>query len=268
MNNPVKLFVVEGEDRDCRFVQGMTQCFFATGKYQAKVINLPASQNIYMLYQLLQDDDFETDIVELLRDNVKTAGKILEGITRQDIDEVYLFFDYDIHQNNLPRVTTQTADEILESMIKTFDNETDNGKLYISYPMVEALYDYKTSMCESYSGCYVPIESLSDYKTIVGEGNPNANVRFEIEEWKEVISIFILRVQCLFDLDEVSFYTYRKLVFPESINKKETSLKNEYGKVFVLSALPEFILDYFRENFWNSMVKRKRKAFDDCPKKA
>lgn len=267
MNNPVKLFIVEGEDRDFRFVNEMTSCFFSKGKFEAKVINLPASQNIYMLYQLLEADDFDTDIVEVLRDTVDSAKKILNGTNRQDIDEVFLFFDYDIHQKNL----SSTGDliepsEVLEKMLDAFDNETENGKLYISYPMVEALYDYKDGMCEPYSGCYFSTNELDTYKEASGKDNPNASIHFTYSEWKSVLNIFVVRVMCLFDIEDISFELYRKDITPYSIFQKENELRHEEDKVFILSAFPEFILDYLKRDFWNAHTKMRRKKYTECVK--
>jgi hypothetical protein len=40
--------------------------FFAHGNF--KIITLPAGQNIYMLWKKLKEDDFETDLIEVLRE--------------------------------------------------------------------------------------------------------------------------------------------------------------------------------------------------------
>jgi len=265
MNNPVKLFIVEGEDRDYRFVNEMSFCFFSKGKFEAKVINLPASQNIYMLYRLLKEDDFDTDIVEILRDTVDVAKEKLEGVDRQDIDEVYLFFDYDVHQNNLSHENKcLSADDVVTTMLEVFDNETENGKLYISYPMVEALYDYKEGMCEAYSGCLFDINSLNKYKEASGRDNPNASIHFSYAEWKHILNIFVVRIMCLFGIDDVSFEFFRENVSPLSIFKKENELKKEDNEVFILSAFPEFIFDYFKIDFWNTHAKMKKKKYAEC----
>lgn len=49
--------------------------------------------------------------------------------------QIFLFFDYDF-QN---RIGTQRVNGILDEMLDFFDSETDNGKLYINYPMIESL---------------------------------------------------------------------------------------------------------------------------------
>lgn len=63
------------------------------------------------------------------------------GLSREDFSEVYLFFDYDAHQTNLGKAVNE---DVIRQMLESFDNETENGKLYISYPMVEALRDYQS----------------------------------------------------------------------------------------------------------------------------
>ena len=60
----------------------------------------------------------------------------LDGIRNSDISEIFLFFDYDFLNSQL------SLDEInrrVEEMLTLFDDETDNGKLYINYPMIESI---------------------------------------------------------------------------------------------------------------------------------
>ena len=148
MDNGITVFIVEGVDRDDRFVKKMSQCFFQ-GSKRIETITVPAAQNIYMLYNILVEDNFDTDIIEILRDNVPQAAERLAGINRQSIDQVFLFFDYDIQQDNIS--SSSPPSEKKKKMLDAFDDETRNGKLYISYPMVEALYDFKGKDCEAFS---------------------------------------------------------------------------------------------------------------------
>lgn len=93
MASPVTLFVVEGEKRDVRFLKNLAE-ELTSGVRTIKILVLPAAQNIYMLYGRLKEDDFETDIVEVLRESSTKASKELKGLQRDDVDEVYLFFDF------------------------------------------------------------------------------------------------------------------------------------------------------------------------------
>lgn len=151
-----KAFIVEGEFREPQVIDNISKRFFNHGN--CKLISLPAGENIYMLWKKLEADDFETDIIEVLRESSKELQKLLEGLSREDFSEVFLFFDYDAHQTNLGNADGQDA---LKQMLESFDNETENGKLYVSYTMVEALRDYEPNVCGNKESCFVYIPSLT-----------------------------------------------------------------------------------------------------------
>ena len=60
-----KAFIVEGEAREPLIIDNISKVFFIHGNF--KIITLPAGQNIYMLWKKLKADDFDTDIIEVLR---------------------------------------------------------------------------------------------------------------------------------------------------------------------------------------------------------
>ena len=139
-------------------------------------------------------------------------------------------------------------------------------EVLVSYPMVEALYDYKEGLCDSFTGCYIPFNELSNYKHLSGKDNPNASIHFKIEEWKIVIRVFVVRLQCLLSVDKIDFAWYRENVSSKIIYQQEKELSKKKQKVFVLSAFPEFLLDYFKIDFWNSMVKHSNQKYNTCCK--
>ena len=93
-----KAFIVEGEVREPQIIDNISKVFFAHGNF--KIITLPAEENIYMLWKKLKADDFDTDIIEVLRESNDDIKEQLVGLSRDDFSEVYLFFDYDMHQTN------------------------------------------------------------------------------------------------------------------------------------------------------------------------
>ncbi len=86
MSKQIILFIVEGEKRDYRFVEEMTQCFFR-GKYQVKIISLAASQNIYMLYQKIRPDAYYL----ISNNTIRSFDKITEKELRKahNIQKMY-----------------------------------------------------------------------------------------------------------------------------------------------------------------------------------
>lgn len=156
-----KAFIVEGEAREPQVIDNISKVFFKHGNF--KIITLPAGENIYMLWKKLKADDFDTDIIEVLRESNKKIREQLEGLSRDDFSEVFLFFDYDAHQTNLRK---SDDSDVINQMLESFDNETENGKLYISYPMVEALRDFEAGKCGNGDNCFVEISNLAEYKNI------------------------------------------------------------------------------------------------------
>ena len=80
-----KAFIVEGEVREPQIIDNISKVFFSHGN--VKIITLPAGENIYMLWKKLKEDDFNTDIIEVLREKVmncfgkadKTLGHRISG---------------------------------------------------------------------------------------------------------------------------------------------------------------------------------------------
>ncbi len=248
-----KAFIVEGEAREPQIIDNISKVFFAHGNF--KIITLPAGQNIYMLWKKLKEDDFETDLIEVLREGSDEIKEQLADLSRDDFSEVYLFFDYDTHQKNLSKEEDTDA---VAQMLASFDNETDNGKLYISYPMVEALRDYKTGECGDRVSCYVSARDMKNYKNISAQRSQYPQFRgYDYDIWKDIIDIFAMRISCLFGFAETLKYDqYSELVSPSEIYSLEAK-KTPVQGVFVLSAFPEFLVDYYGTRLWRTCVRHK-----------
>ena len=66
-----KAFIVEGEAREPQVIDNISKVFFKHGNL--KIITLPAGENIYMLWKKLKADDFDTDIIEVLREVIRKS---------------------------------------------------------------------------------------------------------------------------------------------------------------------------------------------------
>lgn len=246
-----KAFIVEGEAREPQVIANIAKVFFSHGNF--KIITLPAGENIYMLWKKLKADDFDTDIIEVLRESNKEICGQLMGLSRDDFSEVYLFFDYDAHQTNLGK---EDAEDVVNQMLEGFDNETENGKLYISYPMVEALRDYEPGVCGNDKNCFVAIEELGEYKNASAGRSSNPHFRdYDFDTWKDIIDVFAMRLSCLCGLSGTMRYEqYADTISPYEIQCMENR-ETEMQRVFVLSAFPEFLVDYFGIRLWKTCVK-------------
>ena len=93
-NKDYKAFIVEGEFREPQVIDNISKQFFHDGN--CKLITLPAGENIYMLWKKLKDDEFETDIIEILRESNKEIKKQLMGLSRDDFSEVQEYISIEI----------------------------------------------------------------------------------------------------------------------------------------------------------------------------
>lgn len=124
------LCVFEGAEREPRLFRTLKYLFFG----ESEVIVCSFGNNIYELYRQLQELGGDGDIVAILREN--NADGLLEDVLLSDFSEIYLFFDYDFQNTNL---SLDEMNERLKEMLDLFNDETNNGKLFVSYPMVESL---------------------------------------------------------------------------------------------------------------------------------
>lgn len=230
------LLVFEGEKTENNILNNLKK-YYLNG---ANDVHICATFNtdIYRLYKEIQDDELSEylDIVEVLRARPHNKDA-LKGITRQDISQVFLIFDYDGH-------ATQAADNKITELLQHFSEETENGKLYISYPMIEALKHLKKD---------IPFETVSvdckdniRYKGLAHrESEPNLRNYTDLshESWKYIISQHSKKVNhLLFNTFEFPKEYFTQQDIFQSQLKKHITPRNQ---VAVLCAFPLLILDYY-----------------------
>ena len=141
------LFVFEGETTEPLLFSTMKHLFLPKERND---IICTYKSNIYSLFNRMSAngyfDDSRTDVslIPLLQEQLKQNGDInhpLLKITNWDeISEIFLFFDYDCQNKEKDKSYSLTENnKRIEKMLSFFNNETEAGKLYINYPMVESI---------------------------------------------------------------------------------------------------------------------------------
>ncbi len=251
-NRELSLFVFEGIKTEGKLVEKLEANFLGKNS----VIKCVFDAEVYQLYRLLKEEGvYSLDLVNVLKERSAKNAEILKEYTRDSFAYIYLFFDYDAH-------STLADDEKIVEMLSFFNNETESGMLYISYPMVEAIRHYKdmdsfrvlTVKCKGRNCCYM--EDCEDrdtcinephYKTLVQNdsriqlSNINAYTR---GVWKELITAHLCKMN---DLVTNVFELPDKLQTQTAIFNKqlEKYIDHRCPRVAVLSALPLFVLDYY-----------------------
>ena len=125
-------------------------------------------------------------------------------------------------------------------MISTFDEETDNGKLFISYPMIEAIRDIPS--LEQYIDHTVCLNNCSGniYKRLSAKGlkqyqDPRKTTK---NEWDVLIKINVLKANFMIskNREDVCSQPEQALILSEQSN-----LIQYRQCLYVLSSFPLFV---------------------------
>lgn len=252
------LFVFEGEKREPELFRAIETLFFKDSQH----IVCSFGNNIYELYQRLKNLDDSGDLVSVLRERYDGLpdSPFSEEAKSSDFSEIYLIFDYDFHNRNISLVEMNSR---ISEMLNMFDNETENGKLYINYPMVEAIrytkrlpdsmfhtYTVSRQQCRDISFKNMADE-FSDYKSL---DFLTLNTRREVTEseicsrrknWELVREQNIAKANYLctgiLAVPEEKDVVSQKEIFSAQLQKY---VLPEEG-VSILSAFPLFLYEYF-----------------------
>lgn len=223
------IFVFEGEKTEVQIFNRLKDLYLDNITNQVAISSFRTS--LYELHRRLKQDEEET-LFWLLKNDFRNEQ--LADIQPSQVSEIYLFFDYDGH---IPGATFEKVEELLEM----FDDETDQGKLYISYPMVESLKHLNSNVHFK----DLVAKSEKAYKVISErERSPYTGFKdFSRSQWASAIEMHCQKLN----------YLMHKQFSPPTDYFPQTDIylkqKNDYispsGKVAVLSAFPVFLIDYF-----------------------
>ena len=253
MKNKEKiLFIFEGASTEDKFVKKLEQNFLG----DRHAIKCVFDAEIYQLYRAIKNEgNFAIDIISLLKERRTENAEVLKDYNRDSFAYIYLFFDYDAH-------ATWADDEKIKEMLLFFNDETNEGKLYISYPMVEAMRHFKdietfktlTVKCKRSNCPYIDTCTDKDvclnephYKTFVPtDSRPQlSNINsYTKAVWIELMSAHLCKANYL--INDI-FKLPTSLISQEDIFSKqlEKYINHKCPQVAVLSAFPFYVLDYF-----------------------
>jgi hypothetical protein len=230
MSNKV-LFIFEGPKLEKSITNNLIKFFVNDNT----IITCAYCTTIYKIYtEISSDEDLDTfnlvKDIEINRDNLK-------DFKRSDFAQIYMFFDYDGHATN-------ASDKKIKELLEFFNEETEKGKLYISYPMVEALKHIENF--ETFKELKVPCKEDIQYKKIVrktGLENLKQIIHYDFQKWKKLIDVHLKKMNIIVN----NSYVFPIDVIDQSVifNHQLEKFINIDQTVAVLSAFPIFIHDYY-----------------------
>lgn len=225
------LFIFEGAKTEEDVVTSILNHF----TFNSSLVKCVFDADIYQLYKLISaDEDLDTfSIIKNRHDN----ANILDGYTRKDFAEIYLFFDYDGHD-------TFADDESISDLLKIFNEETETGKLLVSYPMVEAIKHLEINI--DFKNVKVKCKENIRYKKVVGEIVPHhlqALKRLTKLAWSEILNKHLRKMNFIVNDNYIlpNQYIPQDIIFQNQLDK----YINTDNTVAVLSSFPVFLFDYY-----------------------
>lgn len=245
MSSAKVLFILEGQQPEENTLVRLQRAFpEELADLSDDLVKIVYSSNIYRLYNALKAEDGFLDVVEVLKER-HSDDPDLQDLSRENVSQIFLFFDLDIHGE-----AAGQACEQLGELLRFFDNETENGKLFLSYPMVEAInicdvtsglmaddrQIFKIDCCKNNGFKHFAAALNRDSKTIC-----RANCR---ENWLIVCRANYEKAQWLMKLPSGALSeNLGQMQQPAILRHQQTLIKND-GAVATLSAFPFFLLEY------------------------
>ena len=252
------LFVFEGRKREPNLFRAIECLFFRDRQH----IVCSFDNNIYELYRKLKEFDDSGDIVSILME--KYSGRddspFPDNARSSDFSEIYLIFDYDFHNKN---ISLSDMNLQISEMLEMFDNETENGKLYINYPMAEAIrytkrlpdtifYTYTVSRKQCREMSFKKLaDEFSDYKSLdfltLNEHRPatEREISSRIENWKLLQEQNIVKANYLCTCSRLMPESKEAVSQKEIFNAQLQDYVLPKECVSILSAFPLFLYEYF-----------------------
>lgn len=253
------LFVFEGRKSEPQIFKALEYLYFNT----RQTLVCSYGNNIYDLYRELSSLDGAGDIVSLLRERDKdnTDSPFSTETKSSDFSEIFLFFDYDFQNRNL---TLEQMNKRISEMLGMFSDETDTGKLYINYPMVEAIRYTKKLPDEDFVEYTITRKECQDkgFKGLAQEFSHYKSLDYIVPDLRKQISgesreKIRSNWQILQEMN-VSKANYlccgEKLVPTDKNGISQQNIFNTqlekhiipYDSVAILSAFPLFNFEYFK----------------------
>ena len=247
MSNGRLLFVFEGQKSEINIIENVSKNFSKTFP------NISANENvkcaycttIYSLYKAISKDEY-LDMFMLLKEK-EFNKEILKDFNRVDFAEIYLFFDYDGH-------TSSANDDSLSQIINLFNEETAFGKIFISYPMVEALKHISSAI--NFKELKFEVKKGKEYKKIVNQSCDKEYTDFN--KYNKDIWVKLVEMH----LKKMNFIVNNNFSIPNDIISQDEIFLKQLEKyihidatIAVLSAFPVFIFDYYGYDIVSKLIK-------------
>lgn len=229
MKNRKILVITEGEKTEPQIYRDH---LVKTGLLPGDISIFSYKASLHDLIRLLEDTenpdfvDFKQSLVEKERkknyaDSAEQIKKLQEKYT-----DTILLFDLD------PQDSRYDPAKVI-SLLEVFNESSDNGKLYLSYPMIEALFDDRDSVP-------FPFKVKGEYKNHVKNNNLYRNFaknKLTFEHYQDILNKQFAKAEKITPYNEKKFHL--------NLFDKQNYIIGDKKKIYVISTALFFLIDYW-----------------------
>lgn len=233
------LLIVEGERREVELFEKLFSIYDLDSNYEI----YPYQTNIHELYERMFSggDPHSYSLLGMLKERARFQDR---HIFDQEYSDVLLVFDYDPQDN---RFTASGLRELQEY----FCESTDEGQLYINYPMVEACKHFYEMPDYGFLGRSVSVADLPNYKTRVANESAFQSFTRDLDKdaVNQIVALVAAKACMLVGVGEDPRETaecYSRLNHTDILDEQNRRLM-ECGEISVLGTCILFVADYSRE---------------------
>lgn len=249
------LIILEGVKPEEHIINNIRKNFF--NGTEDVVFSLIFDADIHQLWEKIKEQSYIdfVNVIDVIEKKTITKAcsssvakknqEVLDSIDNNNISQIYLFFDYDKNSN------LYDQEEFIK-MLKHFDDEYEKGKLFVSYPMSEAIRDLCNTK-DAYRDRVVHINTIgNDYKKNVNPQSLFCDVRkIDAKGWTHIIAENNKKAHHIIH-EEYTIPDHR--IGQNEIFDGQLERFVPHNNIAVLSAFPMFLIDYFGENLQSKLT--------------
>lgn len=263
------LFIFEGKNQEPKIYKTLERLFFSEENDER--IYVSYCSNIYNFYNIIRSHDLfnnnDSSIPLLIKEEMRKHPDLnphISDFNADDISQVFIFFDYDIQNSNATRgEQTKEYNLQIQEMLSFFNDETNHGKLYINYPMVDS-YRYTDKLPDdNYYTYEISLKNCNRFKELLAKDKPlyRNEKRLQIREieneyvnndnvlrdWKYINSQNIAKANYVCT-GQNTIPIIKETVTQDSVFKNQLKeFVYKKNTVSILNSFPLFLMDYFKD---------------------
>lgn len=245
------LVIVEGARKELKLVNKLKELFLPQ---DISIVSYGTS--LYQLYDYLEEYcDFnfeELDVLLALKAHEPVEEK--KAVFDEKYTDVLLIFDFDPQDNKFDVAK-------IRKLMDYFNDSTENGKLYINYPMLESFYHLKNIkdgiVDESFKDTKFTLKELQEHqykKRVVDEGTDLDISRMSKEQVENIMYQQACKANYILDGNYKILEDYSQEKMLMLLDKQNNLLIHE-GEAYVLNTCSFFVLEFYPSNvdFMNNL---------------